>query len=92
MASVTVRLPSLLAPMVGGTPTIAVDADTLAGALDELVRRHPELRVHIYDESGKLRRHVLCFHNQTNVRWLDELGVPLAAGDTITIYQAVSGG
>ena len=92
MASVTVRLPSLLSPMVGGAPTIAVDADTVAGALDELVRRHPELRVHIYDESGKLRRHVLCFHNQTNVRWLDELEVPLAAGDTITIYQAVSGG
>jgi len=43
-------------------------------------------------EKGTFRQHVLCFHNQTNVRWLDELEVPLADGDTIAIHQAVSGG
>ena len=39
-----------------------------------------------------LRQHVLCFHNETNTRWLDSMAVPLTDGDTITILQAVSGG
>ncbi len=88
---VTVRLPGLLAPVVGAS-AVEVEAETLQGALDALVRAHPELRVHLFDESGAFRRHVLCFHNQTNTRWLESLDVPVAAGDVVTLMQAVSGG
>jgi molybdopterin synthase sulfur carrier subunit len=92
MSSVTVELPSVLAPVVGGTASIAVDGTTLAEALASLVERHPALTVHLFDETGRFRRHVLCFHNETNTRWLESLEVPVADGDTITILQAVSGG
>lgn len=92
MPQVTVALPSLLAGVVGGARTLAIEADTLAGALDELVRRHPALKVHLFDESGAFRRHVLCFHNEESTRWLGSLDRPLAAGDVVTIMQAVSGG
>lgn len=50
------------------------------------------LKVHLFDESGELRRHVLCFHNQENTRWLSNLGRPVVAGDVLQIVQAVSGG
>jgi len=92
MPQVTVALPSLLAGIVGGARTLAIEADTLAGALDELVRRYPALKVHLFDESGAFRQHVLCFHNEESTRWLGSLDRPLAAGDAITIMQAVSGG
>lgn len=92
MAEVTVRLPGLLASLVEGRNTICVEADTVRGALDELLRRHPALAVHLFDEAGRLRQHVLCFHNQTNTRWVEDLSVPVAVGDVITIRQAVSGG
>jgi molybdopterin converting factor small subunit len=92
MPVVTVRLPTLLAGMAAGASTVRVEADTLAGVLDALVRAHPSLRVHLFDESGGLRRHVLCFHNQTNTRWLPRLDVPVAAGDVVSVIQAVSGG
>ena len=92
MPQVTVALPSLLAGIVGGARTLAIEADTLAGALDELVRRYPALKVHLFDESGGFRPHVLCFHNEENTRWLGSLDRPLAVGDVITIVQAVSGG
>ncbi|OGL15169.1 MAG: hypothetical protein A3G97_03175 [Candidatus Rokubacteria bacterium RIFCSPLOWO2_12_FULL_69_21] len=88
----TVALPSLLAGIVGGARTLAIEADTLAGALGELVRRYPALKVHLFDESGAFRQHVLCFHNEESTRWLGSLDRPLAAGDAITIMQAVSGG
>lgn len=85
-------LPSLLAGIVGGARTLPIEAETLAGALDELVRRYPALKVHLFDESGAFRQHVLCFHNEESTRWLGSLDRPLAAGDVITIMQAVSGG
>lgn len=92
MASVTVELPSLLSTIVDGERRITVDAGTLAGVLSALTERHPALRVHLFDETGGLRQHVLCFHNGTNSRWLESLDVPVAEGDTVAILQAVSGG
>ncbi len=89
---VTVELPSLLDHVVNGSRSIAVEADSLRGALEALIERHPGLAVHLFDETGEFRQHVLCFHNQTNTRWLPSADVPLEAGDTITILQAVSGG
>ncbi|MHC4430001.1 MAG: MoaD/ThiS family protein [Planctomycetota bacterium] len=92
MASVTVELPSLLSTIVDGERSVAVDAGTLAGVLSALTKRFPALDVHLFDETGGLREHVLCFHNGANSRWLESLDVPVAEGDTVTILQAVSGG
>ena len=92
MAHVEVQLPSVFEPILGDERTVRVEADTLAGALAALVREKPELGVHLFDESGGFREHVLCFHNGGNTRWLPSLDVPLAEGDTLTIMQAVSGG
>ena len=92
MARVRIELPSLLQRFVGGAREIEVQADTLAGALKELSRAHPALELHLFDESGTFREHVLCFHNGTNTRWLTDLDRPLTDGDTLTFLQAVSGG
>ena len=92
MARVTVRLPRLLAGLIDGATAVTVEAATVQGALGELTRRHPVLAVHLFDESGGLRQHVLCFHNEENTRWLATLDRPVAPGDEVTIIQAVSGG
>ncbi len=89
---VRIELPSLLHHAADGEGSPCVEARTLRGALDALVGRHPRLRVHLFDERGAFRQHVLCFHNRTNTRWLESLDVPVAEGDTITFLQAVSGG
>ena len=92
MGRVEVRLPSLLARLLNGTSIVRVEAETLSDALLQLVRQHPELGTHLFDENGELRRHVLCFHDDENSRWLADLNRPIRAGDVITIMQAVSGG
>lgn len=92
MAAVRILLPSMLAPMVGDKMSFTVDATTLRSALDAVTRREPRLGVHLFDESGRFRPHVLCFLNDTNSRWLESLDVPVRDGDTLTILQAVSGG
>ena len=57
-----------------------------------LIARYPLLAVHLFDEERQLRDHVNLFHNDTNVKWLDDWGVAVRPGDTLTILQAVSGG
>lgn len=85
-----VTLPRLLADAIG-LRVIAVDADTLAGAVDQL-RAHARLGPLIFDDAGRLRPHVLIFHNDQATRWLASLDVPLRAGDAICVLQATSGG
>ena len=92
MGKVTIELPSVLGPIVDGDRTLTFEAETLPAALTALTDRYPALKVHLYDETGAFRQHVLCFHNQTNTRWMDSIDVPVSDGDTITILQAVSGG
>ena len=92
MAHVTLELPSALEVVLPGLRCIELEAATLAEALATATTKHPGLRTHLFDEQGAFRQHVLCFHNETNTRWLDSLDVPLEDGDTIRILQAVSGG
>ncbi len=92
MPKVTVQLPSMLCHILRVERSIPVEAESLRDALRAAVERHPTLEVHLFDETGNLRQHVLCFRNETNTRWLSSLDVPLDEGDTITILQAVSGG
>lgn len=92
MPRVTIALPSLLAGVIDGRQTLMVEAETFAGALEQAFRQAPVLRGRVCDESGRLRPHVLCFLNDVNSRWLDDLYRPVQDGDCITILQAVSGG
>ncbi len=92
MATVQVRLPGLLADLLGGTKRFEVQAETLQGAIGQVLTDFPALKVHLYDESGQLRPHVNLFHNDTNTRWLPSLDVKLGDGDIVTVMQAVSGG
>ncbi|MCI0589338.1 MAG: MoaD/ThiS family protein [Planctomycetes bacterium] len=92
MARVRVELPSVLGDILQGKRLLEVEGATLAEALEDLVRRCPALRVHLFDEAGAFRQHVLCLHNGTNTRWFAGLDRPVAEGDTLTILQAVSGG
>ena len=92
MASVTVDLPSMLANVIGGVRHVDAQGTTCKEVLDDTFARHPELKVHIVDEQGALRQHVLCFVNEVNTRWEAGLDQPVQDGDRLTIMQAVSGG
>jgi len=92
VAKVTIELPSMLSSVLGGVRRFEARGDTWPAALEDAFEKLPGLRVHVYDESGALRRHVLCFVNDVNTRFEDGPGPRLEDGDRITIMQAVSGG
>jgi molybdopterin converting factor small subunit len=85
-------VPTILRDCTGGCNPVTIEAATLDEALQRLRDKYPLLRVHLYDETGKLRPHVLIFYNDESTRWLERLDVPLRQGDRLEILQAVSGG
>ena len=92
MSAVTVQLPRVLANLVPCDRRIAVEGDTVTEALDDLVLRHPALRPHLFDDTGALRRHVLCFRNEVTTKTRAELAQPLEPGDRLTLVNSVAGG
>lgn len=89
---IQVNVPSLLRDSVGGQRCLTIGGATLDEAFQNLFDRYPLLRIHLYDEQGQLRQHVLIYYNSDNIAWLESLDTPLRSGDQVHILQAVSGG
>jgi molybdopterin synthase sulfur carrier subunit len=89
---INVSIPSMLRDCTKGNVSFGLEAQTLDEALHNMVIEYPLLRVHLFNESGELRKHVLIFYNDQSIAWLDRLDTPLNDGDRIVVFQAVSGG
>ncbi len=89
---IEVRLPLSLAHVVDGERRIVVAGGTLREALVDLAARRPKLGLHVFDESGVMRRHVRCFCNGHYASHREGLDRPLSPGDTITLLNSVAGG
>ncbi|HSM02098.1 MAG TPA: MoaD/ThiS family protein [Acidimicrobiia bacterium] len=92
MPPATVRIPSLLAEIGDGRKEIPVEASTVGEALEGLFRVLPQLRVHVFDETGSVRPNVSVFHDGRAARDAERLAAPIEPGAVVTILQAVSGG
>lgn len=85
-----VKLPRILEPVVGDAREIFAEGTTVGEAIDSLLESHPGLRVHLFDESGSLRPHVLCFVNGEASRLTEDMEIE--EDGSIAFLQAVSGG
>jgi molybdopterin converting factor small subunit len=89
---IEVSIPSMLRDCTKGKVSFKLEAQWLDEALRNIIIEYPLLRIHLYTESGELRKHVLIFYNDQSIAWLERLDIPLQAGDRIMVFQAVSGG
>lgn len=89
-----VKISPSLQDYSGCRSEIHVTASTVAEALLELNREQPQLYSSICDETGKIRQHINLFVNSDWIpaREKDGLNAPIKSSDTLTIWQAVSGG
>ena len=90
---ISVTVPGLLAQSVGGARKVVIEATTLTDALHTLRESFPNLRAHVWDESGAVRQHILIYLNDESITWINDHDArTLRAGDELHIIQAVSGG
>jgi molybdopterin synthase sulfur carrier subunit len=90
--AVTVRVPTTLRPLSGGTKQVEVDPGTLAEVIANLEAAHPGFADRLLDDDGGLRKFVNIFVDDDDVRYLNGLDTPVADGLTVSIIPAVAGG
>jgi adenylyltransferase/sulfurtransferase len=89
--AVVVRIPTVLRKYAGERSRIEVEGETLDALLANLREAYPELRKHLYDETGALRTFVNVYLGDENIRDLDG-GRGIRDGDELSIVPAVAGG
>jgi molybdopterin synthase sulfur carrier subunit len=89
---VTIRIPTTLRTLTGGSSAVEVDGATVGEALSNLDGAHPGFKDRLFDEDGNLRRFVNVFLADDDVRYLDGVGTPVTDGAEISIIPAVAGG
>ena len=84
-----VRIPTPLRSYTAQASVVSAAGGTVDEVLVDLNRQYPGLRFRVVDEQGRLRSHMKVFVNKDSVR---DLTTPVAAGDEVTLMQALSGG
>jgi molybdopterin converting factor small subunit len=87
-----IHIPTPLRQYAGKQPDVAVNGNTVAEALSDLVSKHPELRRQLYTNEGKLRAFVNVYVNDEDVRYLEKEATALKDSDTISIVPSIAGG
>ena len=91
--AVTVLVPGALRGEVEGVGRLDVAASgTLNDVLREIDERWPRLARRICDEQGQLRRFVNVYVDGEDVRRIDGLATPVAAGAEVQLLPSVAGG
>ncbi|MHB1598677.1 MAG: MoaD/ThiS family protein [Acidimicrobiales bacterium] len=90
--SVSVRIPTQLRQLTGGSGEVAVEAATVREALASLDSLHPGIGERLLDDNGALRRFVNLFLADEDVRFLEGLDTPVSDGQTLSVVPAVAGG
>jgi molybdopterin converting factor small subunit len=87
-----VRFPALMKFYVDNQSEFLVDAATVAELLDALVVRYPALKPHLFEPTGKLRRHFNIFVNGEHIRELNGMDTPLKEKDKVIFMVSAAGG
>ena len=92
MSQATVRIPTPLRPLAGGSDEVAAAGSTVGEVLQAIGARHEGLLERILDGEGRLRNFVNIYLGESNIRSLEGLDSTVADGSTIHIVPAVAGG
>jgi sulfur-carrier protein len=90
--AVTVRIPTQLRPLAGGSSEVSSDGATVSEVLKSLEVTYPGFADRLFDEAGRLRRFINVFVADEDIRFLDGVDTAVPAGATVSIVPAVAGG
>ena len=90
--SVSVLIPSALRAFVDRKSEIEAEGGTVGEVLAHVAAQYPDLKHQIYEDDTKLRGFVNVFVDGTNIKKLNGLDTPVAAGATVMIVPAIAGG
>ena len=90
--SITVNIPTPLRRYTDDQKCVQVDAESVAEAMDALLKLYPTLSKHLLNSKGDLRSFINIYLGDEDIRSLDHLETELEGGDELSIIPSIAGG
>jgi len=90
--TVTVQIPTALRRLTAGTARISCAATNLGELFSALDTQFPELKAHLRDDSGEIRRFLNVYVNEEDIRFLGGNAYAFQDGDEVLLVPSIAGG
>jgi molybdopterin converting factor small subunit len=90
--AITVQIPTALRRHTSGVGSIACTANNLQELFSALDEQFPELKPHLRDEAGKVRRFLNVYVNEEDIRFLGGPEYVFSDGDEVLLVPSIAGG
>jgi sulfur-carrier protein len=90
--SITIQIPTALRRLTAGTPRVTCDAANLGELFATLDQKFPDLRLHLRDEAGEVRRFLNIYVNEEDIRFLGGPAYSFQEGDEVLLVPSIAGG
>jgi molybdopterin converting factor small subunit len=90
--NVQVQIPSALRRHTDGTSKVTCTASNLSELFSELDEKFPNLKPHLRDENGQIRRFLNIYVNDENIRFLGGANYSFQDGDEVLLVPSIAGG
>jgi sulfur-carrier protein len=90
--TVTVQIPTALRRLTAGTGKVECSAANLGELFSALDQQFPDLKQHLRDEAGEVRRFLNVYVNEEDIRFLGGNGYAFQDGDEVLLVPSIAGG
>ncbi len=91
--AVTIYIPTPLRPYIDNQDEVSIDqAGAIKDIINSLVNQSDQLKKHLLDDQGELRKFVNVYLNDDDIRDLDGPASEVKDGDVISIVPSIAGG
>ncbi len=90
--NITVQIPSALRRHTGGASKVTCSVANLNELLTDLDTKFPDLKPHLRDEAGQVRRFLNVYVNEEDIRFLGGVSYAFKDGDEVLLVPSIAGG
>jgi molybdopterin synthase sulfur carrier subunit len=90
--AITIQIPTALRRHTAGVGSIACAATNLGELFSVLDEKFPDLKPHLRDEAGQLRRFLNIYVNEEDIRFLGGPEYIFSDGDEVLLVPSIAGG
>lgn len=89
---IIVQIPTALRRLTAGTAKVPCSAANLDELFSSLDQQFPDLKPHLRDEAGQVRRFLNVYVNEEDIRFLGGENYAFQDGDEVLLIPSIAGG
>jgi sulfur-carrier protein len=90
--AITVQIPTALRRLTGGISNVTCSPANLGELFRVLDQQFPDLKSHLRDEAGEIRRFLNIYVNEEDIRFLGGASYAFQDGDEVLLVPSIAGG